>query len=139
MFAGKALGRRRGGDGTLGHLLRRLDRSHLGLGLGFTRYVAGRGGGSTIAALERLAAFREDADEGSAVDFRLRLHQNLEEDAVGGALNLVGDLVGLHFVEGIALLYCGAFGHEPLGDRSGLHGQAEFWQNKFNAHCCTPE
>ena len=97
----------------MGRRLQSLGRSllDLGLGLGFACGIAGRSGGAALAALEGFASFRDDANEGSAVDFRLRLHQNLEEDAVGGAFDLVGDLVGLHFVEGIALLDRGAFGH----------------------------
>src|SRR5207248_3521891 len=60
--------------------------------------------------------------------------RDLEQDAGGLGLDLLGHLVGVELVERLALLDLVALGLEPLDDRPGLHALAETREFHFVSH-----
>ncbi len=62
------------------------------------------------------------------------LDEDLQEDARGVGLDLLGDLLGVELVERLALLDLVTLGLEPAHDRAGLHALAEARERDLLGH-----
>src|SRR5919198_167725 len=111
------------------------DRSRRGRGgdFFFGRRLWLRGG--QVGHLFPLLA--DDGDGGADIGLALG-DGDLEQDAGGLGLDLLGHLVGVELVERLALFDCVALRLEPLDDRPGLHALPEARKLDLVRHRAAP-